>query len=273
VNASIDVGTADKADNTCHRRRISGDQNTRLPLADVLNQIESSKSGGTSSKRTPHSNSTESHGTAQLAYSRNDRKLPENGSMKVAGSQQASRSATASQDCVSMQKLQQTQLTEFTGAHLAANALPAASRAGIATTPQTALGAAAAAAAVASKAEPESALANAAKANEPAQDPEQLVDMPVVKALVQCSGTGCQDVLVMCEGAKPACKVRQRDSWVSRSFRGEAHSSCTLQLLHKNQRGICIKVCICQTACLDTSSQPFAQRRKEKTRLHLLVSV
>jgi hypothetical protein len=197
--------------------------------------------------------------------------------MEAARSQQASRSATASLDCLSMQKLQQTQLTEFTDVHPTANAMPAASHAGnvAAVTPQPALGAAAAAAEalVASKAEPESACADAAKANEPAQDPEQLVDMPVVKALVQCSGTCCQDVLVMCEGAKPACKVRQRDSWVSRSFRGEVHSSCTLQLLHKNQRGICIKVCICQTACLDTSSQPFAQRRKEKTRLHLLVSV
>ena len=200
--------------------------------------------------------------------------------MEVAGSQQASRSATASQDCLSMQKLQQTQVTEFTDVHPTANAMPAASHAGnvAAVTPQPALGAAAAAAAsaealVASKAEPESACADAAKANEPAHDPEQLVDMPVVKALVQCSGTGCKDVLVMCKRAKPASRVRQRDSWVSRSFRGEAHSSCTLQLLHKNQRGICIKVCICQTACLETSSQPFAQRRKEKTRLHLLVSV
>ena len=159
-----------------------------------------------------------------------------------------------------MQKLQQTQLTELTGAHLAANAMPAASHAGAtaAVTPQPAPGAAAAAAAasaeasIASQAEPESACANAVKANEPAHYPEQLVEMPVVKALVQCSGTGCEDVLLMCERAKPACRVGQRDSWVSRSFRGEAHSSCTLQLLHKHQRGICIKVCICQNACLDT---------------------
>ena len=156
-----------------------------------------------------------------------------------------------------MQKLQQTQLTEFTDANLTANAMPAASHAGnvAALTPQPALGAAASASAeapVASKAEPESACADAATANVPAQDPEQLVDMPVVKALVQCSGTGCEDVLLMCEKAKPASRVRQRDSWVSRSFRGEAHSSCTLQLLHKHQRGICIKVCICQNACLDT---------------------
>ncbi len=162
--------------------------------------------------------------------------------MEVLGSQQASRSATGSQDCLSMQKLQQTQLTKFTDAHLAATAMPAASHAGTMTgvTPQPALGAAAAASAeasVASKAGSESAFASAAKANEPAHDPEQLVDMPVVKALVQSSETGCEDVLAMCERAKPACSVRQRDSWVSRSFRGEAHSSCTLQLLHKNQRG------------------------------------
>jgi len=181
--------------------------------------------------------------------------------MEVAGSQQASRSATGSQDCRSMQKLQQTQLTPFTDAHVAANAMPAASQAATtaALTPQPALGAAAAASAeasVASQAEPESAFAdvdsNAAKANETAHNLKQFSDMPVVKALVQCSGTGCEDVLVMCERAKPACRVKQRDSWVSRSFRGEAHSSCTLQLLHKNQRGICIKVCICQIACLDT---------------------
>lgn len=156
-----------------------------------------------------------------------------------------------------MQKLQQTQLTELTGAHLTANAMPAASHAGSkgALTPQPAMGAAASASAeasVASKAELESASAGAAKADEPAHAPEQLVDLPVVKALVQCSGTGCEDVLVMCKRAKPACRVGQRHSWVSRSFRGEAHSSCTLQLLHKNQTGICIKVCICQTACLDT---------------------
>ena len=180
--------------------------------------------------------------------------------MEAAWSQQASRSCEGSQACLSMQKLQQTQLTEFTDANLTANAMPAASHAGnvAALTPQPALGAEAAAASasaeapVASKAEPESACADAATANVPAQDPEQLVDMPVVKALVQCSGTGCEDVLLMCEKAKPASRVRQRDSWVSRSFRGEAHSSCTLQLLHKHQRGICIKVCICQNACLDT---------------------
>ena len=238
----------------------------------MLNQVGSSKSRGGPSKQTLHSNSTESHGTAQLAYSRNDRKLPEHGSLEVAGAQQASRSSTGSQACLSMQKLQQTPPTEFTGAHLAANAMPAASHAGtmVAVTPQPALGAAAASAeaSIASQAEPESAFANAVKANEPAQDPEQLVGMPVVKALVQCSGTGCQDVLVMCQRAKPASRVRQPDSWVSRSFRGEAHSSCTLQLLHKNQTGICIKVC--QTACLDTSynflpTLSSEKKRKDKT--------
>ncbi len=222
----------------------------------MLNQVDSSKSGGRTSAQMPYSNSTEPHGTGQLAYSQNDRKLPEDGSMEVAESQQASRSCEGSQACLSMQKLQQTQLTESTDAHLAANAMPAASHAGnMATlTPQPALGAAAAASAaeasVASQAEPEAAFANAAKAK-PAHGSEQLVDMPVVKALVQCSGTGCEDVLVMCTRAKPACKVMQRDSWVSRSFRGEGHSSCTLQLLHQNQTGICIKVCICQTACLE----------------------
>lgn len=202
--------------------------------------------------------------------------------MEVVGSQQASRSATDSQEWVNMQKLQQTQLTQSRDAHIAANAMPAASHAGTMTavTPQPALGAAAASAAasaeasVASKAEPESA--NAAKANEPAHDPEQLVDMPVVKALVQCSGAGCEDVLVMCERAKPASRVRQRDSWVSRSFRGEAHSSCTLQMLHKNQTGICIKVHISKLPALrrcTSSSQPFARNRKEKKRLYLLESV
>ncbi|KAL0039818.1 hypothetical protein WJX77_008866 [Trebouxia sp. C0004] len=248
---------------SAHTRRSSGDQTTRLPLANVLNQFESSKSRGRSSKRASHSKSTETHGTAQLAYSWKDRKVPEDGNMEVMDSQQASRSASGFQDCLRMQKPQQTQLTESTDAQVAAYAMPAAFHAGntAAVTPQLALGAAAAASAeasVASKAEPESASGNAAKASEPALDPEQLVDMPVVKALVQCSGTGCEDVLVMCERAEPACRVRQRDSWVSRSFRGEAHSSCTLQLLHKNQTGICIKV-----SFQDTASTPckvsFAQ--------------
>ncbi|KAA6423907.1 MAG: hypothetical protein FRX49_05866 [Trebouxia sp. A1-2] len=153
-------------------RRNSGDHTTRPPLADVLNHCQSSKSRGESSKHTPHSNCTEPRRTAQLAYSQNDRKLPEDGSLEIA---QASRSATGSQDCLSMQKLQQTQLTELTGSKGAL-------------TPQPAMGAAASASAeasVASKAEPESASAGAAKADEPAHAPEQLVDLPVVKALLR----------------------------------------------------------------------------------------
>lgn len=76
-------------------------------------------------------------------------------------------------------------------------------------------------------------------------------DMSIVKALVQCSGTGCEDILEMRETAKPARRVRQRDSWVSRSFRGAAHSSCTLQLLHKTQSSVSIKVWLpCFWMCL-----------------------
>ena len=68
------------------------------------------------------------------------------------------------------------------------------------------------------------------------------VDMPLTKALVQSSGTGCEDVLEMSEEHWAVGRVRQRESWVSRSFRGKVHSSCTLQLLSKTQHGVSIKV-------------------------------
>lgn len=64
-------------------------------------------------------------------------------------------------------------------------------------------------------------------------------DMPLTKALVQSSGTGCEDVLEMSEAVS---RVRQRDSWVSRSFRGKVQSSCTLQLRSKSQHGVSVKV-------------------------------
>ena len=67
-------------------------------------------------------------------------------------------------------------------------------------------------------------------------------EMPLTKALVQSSGTGCEDVLQMSEECQATSRVRKRDSWVSRSFRGKAQSSCTLQLLSKTQRGVSIKV-------------------------------
>ena len=68
-------------------------------------------------------------------------------------------------------------------------------------------------------------------------------EVPLTKALVQCSGTGCEDVLEMSkEHRQLSGRVRQRDTWVSRSFRGKAQSSCTLQLLQKVQRGVNIKV-------------------------------
>lgn len=67
-------------------------------------------------------------------------------------------------------------------------------------------------------------------------------ELPLVKALVQSSGTGCEDVLQMSKERLAVGKVRARDSWVSHSFRGKAQSSCTLQLLHKTQHGVSIKV-------------------------------
>ena len=63
--------------------------------------------------------------------------------------------------------------------------------------------------------------------------------LPLTKALVQSSGTGCEDILEMSE---PVSRVRQRDSWVTRSFRGNVQSSCTLQLQCKAQHGVSIKV-------------------------------
>lgn len=74
-------------------------------------------------------------------------------------------------------------------------------------------------------------------------------ELPLVKALVQSSGTGCEDVLQMSEERRGVGRVRQRDSWVSRSFRGKAQSSCTLQLLHKAQQGVSIKVCAWFDSC------------------------
>lgn len=74
-------------------------------------------------------------------------------------------------------------------------------------------------------------------------------ETPLVTALVQSSGTGCQDVLEMSEERPGWGRVRQRDSWVSRSFRGKAQSSCTLQLLSKTQHGMSIKVCAWFDAC------------------------
>lgn len=64
-------------------------------------------------------------------------------------------------------------------------------------------------------------------------------DMPLTKALVQSSGTGCEDILEM---SQTVSRVRQRDSWVSRSFRGKVQSSCTLQLQSQAQHGVSIKV-------------------------------
>ena len=67
-------------------------------------------------------------------------------------------------------------------------------------------------------------------------------EMPLTKALVQSSGTGCEDVLQMSEVRQAMGRGRQRNCWVSRSFRGNAQSSCTLQLLSKTQHGVSIKV-------------------------------
>ena len=67
--------------------------------------------------------------------------------------------------------------------------------------------------------------------------------MPLTKAVVQCSGTGCEDVLQMSkERRQLSGRVKQRETWVSRSFRGKAQSSCTLQLLQKVQCSVSIKV-------------------------------
>ena len=67
-------------------------------------------------------------------------------------------------------------------------------------------------------------------------------EVPLTKALVQSSGTGCEDVLEVSDEWRPFRRVRQQDSWVSRSVRRQMESSCTLQLLHKSQHGVSIKV-------------------------------
>ena len=67
-------------------------------------------------------------------------------------------------------------------------------------------------------------------------------ELPLVKALVQSSGTGCEDVLQFSKERPAIGRVRMRDSWVSRGFQGNAQSSCTVQLLHKTQHGVSIKV-------------------------------
>lgn len=72
------------------------------------------------------------------------------------------------------------------------------------------------------------------------QQRQVLVDMPLVKRLVQSSGAGCKDVLEL--SSKKVWGSRKRDCWVTRSFQGRTESSCTLLLKRGHLTNITIKV-------------------------------
>ena len=72
------------------------------------------------------------------------------------------------------------------------------------------------------------------------QQRQVLVDMPVVKRLVQSSGAGCKDVLEL--SSEKVLGSRKRDCWVTRSFQGRTESSCTLQLKRGHLTNITVKV-------------------------------
>lgn len=223
--------------------------------------------------RSVHSNCTSAH----------QRNITDDAAKTDAGSkrhaQQVDRQRTASCSLHSQQLLQQAQVLtagmQPTAAAEMASDCPQ-SAAGSTGSPVPPLDAASTPAAAAPSAEASTAAAGhaaqptaAAGASGPvheANSSQAQTDMSIVKALVQCSGTGCEDILEMRETAKPARRVRRRDSWVSRSFRGAAHSSCTLQLLHRSQSSVSIKVWLsCFWMCLLLLAIRFIASTGKKT--------
>lgn len=236
----------------CLCRGRPSQDTSRLPLADVLNQFDRSKSHkASSSRRTSHGSQPAPCHTPEGHH---HDKAHAAGSLSTAASQQASMSKAGFLDAGSLPQPHHTQRNTLHAHQPSAHAAPAASQAGSASalqqTPASITAPLAAAAAEDSSAfGSDSTAADAAAAVPHGVTP--YLDMPIVKTLVQCSGTGCEDVLEMCARASPASRVRQREIWVSRSFRGPAHSSCTLQLLHKTQSGVSIKVGSCCCGLLE----------------------
>lgn len=227
---------------------------TRLPLADVLNQFDRAKSQKRSSSgRTSHGSHQAPCYTPAEQY---HDKAHAAGSTSTAASQQASMSKAGFLDAGGLPQPPHRQLNTLQTHQPSAHAAPAASQAGSASalhqTPASVTAPLAAAAAEDSSAfGSDSTAADAAAAVPHVDGVTPHLDVPIVKTLVQCSGTGCEDVLEMCARGRPASRVRQRETWVSRSFRGAAHSSCTLQLLHKTQSGVSIKVGSCCRGLLE----------------------